>query len=87
MTWALASAKTLGGSCVIIYSETTQVDGKDVVETRTVKHDQSSDQNDTQWHANIKREIVADLSDLNKDDSLPAETDITSLVKMTGKKP
>ncbi len=82
MSWSLTNAKTRSGTCTIIYSETTQDDnGDDVVETRTVTHDQNEGQNDTAWHANIRREIVADLSDLNKDENLPTETNITYQVK------
>ena len=83
MTWILDSAKTKGDICEIVYSETTKdEDEKDVVETRTVKHQRTSfggkQQTVAQWHANIKREIAADLSDLNKAE--PTEMDITSKV-------
>ena len=93
MTWVLESAKTRGGHCVIIYTDldNPQLDqegnpmldeaGDPIVPTRTVTHDQNTGQNRTAWHANIRREIVADLSDLNKDDNLPTETDITDQVR------
>ena len=79
MTWALESAKKRGGTCTIIYSETTQVDGEDVVATLTVRHFQDTGQNAARWHANIRREIVADLGGLNKSEE--AEVDITSQIR------
>lgn len=80
MTWVLESAKTRGDVCYIIYSETTQDEkGSDVVDTQLVKHYKSSSQTNPRWYANIRREIAADLSDLNKTE--PAEVDITSQVE------
>ncbi|MDP6549206.1 MAG: hypothetical protein QF659_03940 [Dehalococcoidia bacterium] len=68
---------------MIVYSETTQdEDGEDVVATKTVEHHRAAfdglAQTDAQWRANIKREIVADLNELNT--VAPAAVDITELV-------
>ncbi|MBC8280234.1 MAG: hypothetical protein H8E48_05560 [Chloroflexi bacterium] len=56
---------------------------KDEAETRTTKHQRASfggnAQTNTKWHANIKREIAADLADMNK--SQNTGVDITNAVK------
>ena len=84
MTWILDSAKTVGDVCEIVYSETTQdEEGNNVVATRTVKHHRTSFSGNLQtmakWKANIKQEIAADLSELNK--VAPAPVDITAQVR------
>ena len=86
--WKLESANAKGDACGIVYSETTQdEDGNDVVATTTVRHYRTSfpdatgkqvAQTDTQWHANIQREIAADLSDMNRVEA--EEQDITAKV-------
>ena len=82
MTWELQSANKQDDTCVIVYSRTIQKDdGEDFTDTRTVRHYRNSRQTVAQWYANIRREIAADLSDLNKEDNRPAETDITSRVR------
>lgn len=56
---------------------------KDEPETQTTKHQRASfggnAQTNTKWHANIKREIAADLADLNK--AASTGVDITNAVK------
>ena len=56
---------------------------KDEAETRTSRHERTSfdgeAQTDSKWHANMKREIAADLADLNRTED--AGVDITSEVK------
>jgi len=53
---------------------------KDEAETHTTKHQRTSfggtTQTNTKWYANIKREITADLTDLNKAEN--TGVDITS---------
>jgi hypothetical protein len=84
MTWILENAKAKGDVCEIVYSETTQHgDGEDVVVTKAVKHHRAVidgvAQTDAQWHANIRREIAADLNELNN--LAPAAVDITELLR------
>ncbi len=56
---------------------------KDEAETRTTRHQRTSfdgkAQTDSKWHANMKREIAADLADLNRAEN--TGVDITSKVK------
>lgn len=56
---------------------------KDEAEARTTRHERTSfdgaAQTDSKWHANMKREIAADLADLNRAEV--AGVDITSKVK------
>ena len=56
---------------------------KEEAETRTTRHQRTSFdgevQTDSKWHANMKREIAADLADLNRAEN--AGVDITSEVK------
>ena len=56
---------------------------KEEPEIRVTKHQRASfggnAQTNTKWHANIKREIAADLVDLNKSENVGV--DITSAVK------
>ena len=56
---------------------------REEAETRTTRHQRTSfdgkAQTDSKWHANMKREIAADLADLNRAEN--TGVDITSKVK------
>jgi len=83
--WSLKSAEQMGDKAKITYSRTVTVDDEEVEEVYTVRHERASfsgvEQTVDEWKANIRREISADLSDMNKEESEPAPLDITSDVK------
>ena len=83
--WALKSAEQRGDKAKITYSRTVTVNEEEIEETYTVRHERASfsgvQQTLPQWKANMRREITADLSDLNKEDSEPTPVDITGDVR------
>lgn len=84
MAWTLREAKRRGDVVTIVYGEDyTDEKGKPAVRTHTVKHERTSfggvPQTNAAWLANVKNEVVADLSDLNA--AAAVETDVLEQVK------